>query len=147
MDSSIQLEIRRPHAKEHDGIRSLVFTVVNETYGSIWPTTPIHVDEDWGAGWVAVMAGGLAGWMLTQGQWIEDLWISAPFRRRGVGSALLAYAEREIAARGIATAHLHVIASNAQATAFYQHRGWQRLREIPHELLPIPRLEMTKAVR
>jgi ribosomal protein S18 acetylase RimI-like enzyme len=69
--------------------------------------------------------------------------VSAP----GVGSALLAHAEKEIAARGVATAHLYVIASNVRAIAFYQNRGWQRLREVPHEFLPIPRLEMTKLVR
>jgi ribosomal protein S18 acetylase RimI-like enzyme len=59
---------------------------------------------------------------------------------------LLARAEQEIATRSIATAHLSVIASNARAVAFYERRGWRRLREVPHELLSIPRLEMTKAV-
>jgi ribosomal protein S18 acetylase RimI-like enzyme len=59
---------------------------------------------------------------------------------------LLAHAEREIAARTIATAHLSVIASNARAIDFYEQRGWRRLRETPHELLSIPRLEMTKRV-
>jgi len=59
---------------------------------------------------------------------------------------LLAHAEQEIAARGIATARLSVIASNKRAITFYERRGWQRLREKPHELLPIPRLEMTKKV-
>ena len=142
----MKFEIRRPYLDEHDRIHRLVSTAVNETYGSIWPTTPIHVDEDWGAGWVAVMAGDLSGWMLTRDQWVEDLWISSRFRQRGAGSALLMHAEKEIAVRGVATAHLYVIASNAPAIAFYQRRGWQRLREVPHELLPIPRLEMTKAI-
>jgi len=139
--------IRRPFAAEHDRVRSLVSAVVNETYGSIWPTTPIEVgEEDWGAGWVAVSADDLMGWMLTQDEWVEDLWISSRFQRQGVGSALLLHGEKEIAARGIATAHLRVIASNMRAVAFYECRGWQRLREAPHELVPYPRLEMTKAV-
>jgi ribosomal protein S18 acetylase RimI-like enzyme len=51
---------------------------------------------------------------------------------------LLAHAEQENAARGIATARLSVIASNKRAITFYERRGWQRLREKPHELLPIP---------
>ncbi|HET6160349.1 MAG TPA: N-acetyltransferase [Dongiaceae bacterium] len=143
----MRFEIRHPLAAEHDRVHHLVSTVVNETYGSIWPTTPIHVgEEDWGAGWIAVEAADLLGWMLTQRWWVEDLWISSRFRRQGVGSALLVHAEKEIAARGIATAHLHVIASNAPAIAFYQQRGWQRRREVPHELLSVPRLEMTKTV-
>jgi len=51
----MQLSIRHPHDDEHERARAMVSDVVNETYGSIWPTTPISVDEeDWGAGWVAV---------------------------------------------------------------------------------------------
>ena len=119
-------EIRRPHHDEHERVRSLVSDIVNETYGSIWPTTPIDVgEEDWDAGWVAARAGDLLGWMLTQDCWLDDLWVSSKFRRQGVGSALLQRGEREIAARGIATAHLHVIASNKRAIAFYEKRGWR----------------------
>jgi ribosomal protein S18 acetylase RimI-like enzyme len=144
----MKFEVRRPHTDEHDRVHHLVSTVVNETYGGIWPTAPIEVgEEDWGAGWVAVSAGELLGWMMTRDQWVEDLWVSSRFRRHGIGSALLLHGENEIAARGIAAGHLHVIASNTRAIAFYLQHGWRRLRETPHEHLPIPRLEMTKTVR
>jgi GNAT superfamily N-acetyltransferase len=139
-------QIRRPIADEHERIHRLVSAVVNETYGSIWPTTPIHVEEDWSAGWVAADTAELLGWMLTSDCWLEDLWVPRRSWGQGVGSALLAHAEQEIAARDIATAHLSVIASNARAIAFYERRGWQRLRETPHELVSFPRLEMTKTV-
>jgi GNAT superfamily N-acetyltransferase len=140
-------EIRRPRTDEHSQIHRLVTAVVNETYGGIWPTTPIHVEEeDWHAGWVAAASDDLIGWMLTSDCWLEDLWVPRSSWGQGVGSALLARAEQEIAARGIATANLSVIASNARAIAFYERRSWQRLREVPHELLSIPRLEMTKRV-
>jgi ribosomal protein S18 acetylase RimI-like enzyme len=143
----MKFEIRRARTDEHDGIHRLVSAVVNETYGGIWPTTPIPVGtEDWGAGWVAVSANQLLGWMLTRDCWIEDLWIESRFRRQGVGSALLLHGEKEIAARGIATARLHVLASNQRAIAFYEKRGWRRGRETPHEVAPVPRLEMTKPV-
>ena len=143
----MRFEIRRPRLDEHDRIHRLVSAVVNETYGSIWPTTPIQVGaEDWGAGWVAAASDHLIGWMLTSDCWLEDLWISRSFWGQGIGSEFLAHAEQEIAARGIATARLSVIASNTRAIAFYERRGWQRLREVPHELLAIPRLEMTKRV-
>ena len=143
----MKFDIRRPEIDEHNRIRRLVSAVVNETYGSIWPTTPIEVgEEDWDAGWVAVTSNGLIGWMLTSDCWLEDLWVLRSSWGQGVGSGLLTHAEREIAARGTATAHLSVIASNARAIAFYERRGWLRLREVPHELRSIPRLEMTKRV-
>ena len=140
-------EIRRPRIDEHERIHRLVTAVVNDTYGSIWPTTPIQIgEEDWGAGWVAAESDDLIGWMLTTDCWLEDLWVPRSAREQGVGSRLLTHAEREIVARGIATAHLSVIASNARAIAFYERRGWRRLRETPHELVSFPRLEMTKTV-
>lgn len=141
------MDIRRPCADEFETVHALVLEVVNETYGGIWPTTPIVIgEEDWGAGWVVFLEGKIMGWMLTHEEWLEELWISSRFWGRGVGTTLLVHAEQEIAARGIATGHLYVIASNARAIAFYERRGWQRLRELPHELLSIPRLEMTKRV-
>jgi len=139
-------EIRRPTADEHNRIHRLVSVVVNDIYGGIWPTSPIYVEEDWGAGWVAATSDDLIGWMLTSDCWLEDLWVPRSSWGQGVGSALLVHAEREIAARGIAMAHLSVIASNARAIAFYERRGWRKLRETPHELVSFPRLEMTKTV-
>jgi ribosomal protein S18 acetylase RimI-like enzyme len=84
--------------------------------------------------------------MLTSDCWLEDLWVPRSSWGQGVGSALLVHAEQEFAARGIAMAHLSVIASNARAIAFYERRGWRKLREAPHELVSFPRLEMTKTV-
>ena len=140
-------EVRRPRTDEHERVHRLVSFVVNETYAGIWPTTPILVGtEDWGAGWVAASAGDLLGWMLTLDCWLEDLWVSSRFRGQGVGSALLQHAEKEIAARGIATAHLHVIASNKRPIAFYEKRGWRPVRETPHPVAPAPRLEMAKVI-
>ena len=144
----MRFEIRRPYSDEHDRVQSLVSTVVNETYGSIWPTAPIQIsDEDWGSGWLAAANGDLLGWMMTRDHWVEDLWVVSRYRGQGVGSALLIHGEKEIAARGVASAHLYVIASNAPAIAFYKSCGWRPLREVAHELLPIPRLEMAKTIR
>jgi ribosomal protein S18 acetylase RimI-like enzyme len=141
----MKFEIRRPHMHEHDRIHQLVWTVVNETYGGQWTTAPLQVDEeDWAAGWVAATASDLLGWMLTRDDWIGDLWILPQFRRQGVGSALLAHGEMEIAKRGFAKANLHVVASNARAIGFYMRNGWQQVREVPHERLPIMMVDMAK---
>jgi len=108
----MMFKIRRPRIDEHDRIHRLVSAIVNETYGGIWPTTPIQVEEeDWSVGWVAAASDDLVGWRLTTECWLEDLWVPHRSWGQGVGSALLAHAEQEIAARGIATARLSVIAS------------------------------------
>jgi ribosomal protein S18 acetylase RimI-like enzyme len=88
----------------------------------------------------------IAGVVLTGGDWLDDLWVAAGYRRRGIGSALLARGELEIAERGSAFARLRVVASNRTAVSFYLRYGWQLEREFPHESLPLVMLEMRKRV-
>ena len=45
----MEFEIRQPRPAEFATVHVLVSEVVNETYGSIWPTKPIAVgEENWG---------------------------------------------------------------------------------------------------
>jgi ribosomal protein S18 acetylase RimI-like enzyme len=89
----------------------------------------------------------IVGVALTDGEWLDDLWVLRDSRRCGVGRRLLAQAEAEIMARGHDTLRLRVVASNEGAVAFYRRHGWQIAREFPHEKFPITMLEMFKPVR
>jgi GNAT superfamily N-acetyltransferase len=141
------MEIRRPHASEQDVVQRLVQAVVDETYGGQWQEPPLSIDvEDWTQGWAAVLEGRIVGIALTANDWLEDLWLAADARGRGVGAVLLEHAERDIAARGHAIATLRVIAGNRRAQAFYVRHGWQRSRQYRHEKLPTDVVEFTKRV-
>jgi ribosomal protein S18 acetylase RimI-like enzyme len=141
----IQVFIRRPQPQELKSVRALVQAVVDEAYGGLWAPPPIPIGEDgWDLSWIAVPDAKIVGVVLTNGEWLDDLWVLRGNRGCGVGQRLLAHAEAEIAARGHDTLRLRVVQSNEAAIAFYRRHGWQIARAYPHEKFPITMLEMSK---
>jgi ribosomal protein S18 acetylase RimI-like enzyme len=144
----MQVLIRRPQPEEHDSIRALVETVVEEVYGGIWVPSPLPADEDrWHFSWIAVLDAKIVGVVLTGEEWLDDLWVLRENRGHGVGHRLLEQGEAEIVARGHPTMRLRVVKSNTAAIEFYHRHGWRIAREFPHEKFPITTVEMFKPVR
>jgi ribosomal protein S18 acetylase RimI-like enzyme len=143
----IDVLIRRPQPEEHDSIRGVVQTVVDEIYGGVWalPLLPVE-EENWQSFWVAVRDAKIIGVVRTSREWLDDLWVLRENRGYGVGQRLLAEGEAEIIARGYETLHLRVVQSNAAAIKFYRHHGWGIARAFPHEKFPITMLELFKRI-
>ena len=140
--------IRRPLPEEHDTVRALVQTVVDEIYGGLWAPPPLPVDEEnRHSFWVAVWDAKIIGVVRTSGEWLDDLWVLRESRGNGVGQRLLAQAEAEVIARGFETLHLRVVQSNEAAIEFYRRHGWRIARSFLHERFPITMLEMLKSMR
>jgi GNAT superfamily N-acetyltransferase len=132
------VQFRRPTFSECKEVQAFVQTIVDEVYGGIWSDPPVPIgSEDWSDSWIAVGLDGLIGVVLSRGEWVEDLWISAPHRLQGVGSRLLGIAEDEILQRGIRIARLRVLSLNQNAIGFYGSRGWRVSGESPHERFPV----------
>jgi ribosomal protein S18 acetylase RimI-like enzyme len=79
--------------------------------------------------WVAtngarVIGAVMAGWDGQRG-WIYHLAVEAAARRRGVGRALVAAAERALRDRGCPKINLQVLSSNRDVVAFYERIGWR----------------------
>jgi len=143
----IDVLIRRPRPEEHDSVRAVVQTVVDEIYGGLWAPPPLPVDEDnWHSSWVAVRDAKIIGVVRTSGEWLDDLWVLRESRGNGAGQRLLAQGEAEIIARGYEKLCLRVVQSNAAAIEFYRRRGWQIARAFPHERFPLTMLEMFKPI-
>jgi ribosomal protein S18 acetylase RimI-like enzyme len=144
----IDVLIRRTQPNEHDSVRAIVQTVVDEIYGGLWASPPLPVDEEnWHSFWVAVQDTKIIGVARTSGEWLDDLWVLRENRGSGVSQRLLAQGEAEIIARGYENMHLRVVQSNEAAIAFYRRHGWQIARAFPHERFPITMLEMFKRIR
>jgi ribosomal protein S18 acetylase RimI-like enzyme len=60
---------------------------------------------------------------------LNDLYVAAPARRRGVASALLQAAAEQARAHGAASLSLSTALDNAPAQALYESLGWQRDRQ------------------
>lgn len=56
--------------------------------------------------------------------WVYYVAVKPAFRRRGVGAALMARVEDELAARGCPKLNLQVRAGNREAVAFYEALGY-----------------------
>ncbi|WP_307834808.1 GNAT family N-acetyltransferase [Paractinoplanes lichenicola] len=73
---------------------------------------------------VAVAGDEVAGFVMVAGDEVEQVYVDAAFRGGGVARALLAEAERQVAAGGHPVAWLAVVPGNARARHFYEREGW-----------------------
>jgi ribosomal protein S18 acetylase RimI-like enzyme len=147
MKMTRELVIRRPKASEYGSVQALIETVANETFDDLFAPNRVPLRfklEDWPLSWVAVSGEKIVGVIITNQEWVDDLWVLREHRGQGVGSTLLAQGEAEIVARGYRTCQLRVVRSNAVAVQFYLRHGWQIAREFAHEKYHHPMLEMAK---
>jgi ribosomal protein S18 acetylase RimI-like enzyme len=73
--------------------------------------------------WVAEVEGRVVGFASADGAWLTSLYVDPVAQGAGVGTALLAEAERAGASQ------LQVLAGNGHARAFYMARGWREAGE------------------
>lgn len=69
--------------------------------------------------WVAEVAGQVVGFLSLEGEHLKALYVDPVAQGAGVGSALLAEAERAGASS------LQVFEANGHARKFYEDRGWR----------------------
>ncbi|MFG1947156.1 GNAT family N-acetyltransferase [Nonomuraea sp. NPDC048826] len=73
---------------------------------------------------VATVGGVVAGFVMVVGDEVEQVYVARSGRGTGVATALLAEAERLVAAGGHRKAWLAVVSGNARARRFYERGGW-----------------------
>jgi GNAT superfamily N-acetyltransferase len=102
---------------------------------------------------VAAVGGEVAGFFMLDGDEVEQVYVAAEHRGSGVAAALLAAAERAVAAAGYRTAWLAVVAGNARARRFYEKCGWRdagahayAARVPGREPIPVPTRRYEKRV-
>jgi len=100
-----------------------------------------------GRAWLVVLPGNeVAGYIvLTFGYsleyhgrdaFVDELYLRAPYRRRGVGGAALAFAVQYCARHGIRALYLAVERGNAAARAFYATQGFATRGQSLYYVLP-----------
>lgn len=126
--------IRPPGDDELAAVLGLVVEVVREVYGSECPelAEALRCDpeaefgspDSWRDAMIVEDAGVIAGVVSVEDHRIADLWIRSRSRDRGLGSRLLAAAEKRIRDSGHRIARLSVVSSNERALRFYKTHGW-----------------------
>jgi GNAT superfamily N-acetyltransferase len=96
-------------------------------------------------------ADEVAGFFMTADDEVEQVYVAAAHRGTGVAAALLAAAERAVAAAGHPEAWLAVAAGNTRARRFYERCGWSDAGPLEYAAkvpgrgtLPVPTHRYTK---
>ncbi len=91
--------------------------------------------------WLAWFDRRLVGLASVSANCIEDLWVSRRYRRRGIGSQLLAVALEELRRRDFAYAQVGCEGFNRDAVRFFQARDWTLIAAETQELTPALHVE------
>lgn len=129
------LKIRRLRPDELDDVCRFVESVITEVYGHLISdqARPLADKDQWREGWLAMDGSDIIGAGRTSKDYIPDLWVDAAYRGKGIGGALLAALETEIAKRGHQQMRLRVVAENKRARQFYAINGWREVKTYRHE--------------
>lgn len=106
-------------------------------------------NSQYGRAWLVVLPGNeLAGYIvLTFGYsleyhgrdaFVDEFYLREPCRRRGIGSATLAFAVQYCARHDIRALYLAVERHNAAARAFYETQGFSHRGQSLYFILPRP---------
>jgi GNAT superfamily N-acetyltransferase len=79
-------------------------------------------------------AGSVVGFVMVVGDEVEQVFVARAARGTGLAPALLAEAERRVAALGFDGAWLAVVAGNARARRFYEKEGWVDEGDLAYEV-------------
>lgn len=100
----------------------------------------------WAAMTVGLLDGAVVGLIQPAGDQVNGLWVLPAVHSRGVGTALLLHAERQIRQAGHSRSWLTCSAYNRSAERFYLARGYRTTRRMTEQFGGIaePMLVMEK---
>jgi GNAT superfamily N-acetyltransferase len=88
-----------------------------------WKTLVLSIRDDSGS-----LIAGLSGGFFWNTLFIDIVWVDEPQRRKGYGSSLLGFAEREASEQGYDVIYLSSFAF--QAPEFYSKQGYYSIGEL-----------------
>ena len=114
-----------PTKTETDFIRDSLAKFNDERVGADGhtPLNIVEYDED-GNIIGGILGGTYWGWM-----YVDILWVREDHRKKGIGSRLLAEAEKEAVRRGCH--HVHLDTMSWQAPDFYKKHGYEVIGVLP----------------
>jgi ribosomal protein S18 acetylase RimI-like enzyme len=136
------IAVRAARADELDGLAELWYRGWLDAHASIVPETLVAARtlESFRARLAAALprvrvAGDSAlGLYIIDADELDQIYVAAAARERGVGTRLIEDAENRLAQSGVELAWLHCAAGNERAARFYERRGWTRAAVVSHEI-------------
>jgi ribosomal protein S18 acetylase RimI-like enzyme len=103
-----------------------------------------YFEEHWPDATVATADGRIVGVVVCDGMLVDLAWVDPAFRSQGIGSALMASAERRVCGGEL---RLEVWKVNERAVAFYERLGFATGEEFTEPDTGLAKLVMRRAVR
>jgi ribosomal protein S18 acetylase RimI-like enzyme len=118
----LDIDIQQHDQPSTDDIEyvSRQFRAYNDQQSGVFPSKELHLfayDPE------GQFVGGLAGSIFWGWLHVDTLWVAEPYRKYGLGTALMDQAEAEAIAMGVHQAFLE--STDFQAVGFYEKRGYQ----------------------
>jgi ribosomal protein S18 acetylase RimI-like enzyme len=135
--------IIRP-ATPSDNLGTIWREVYEADYAALMPRGALASFEPRGQAYVADMHNKAIAFCYVHNHWLYELWVSKDWQGRGVGTALIHYAETLMQEHGVSEASLSVLKANTRAVALYQRLGWNVLKEFQSTDNGQPYLHLTK---
>ena len=102
-----------------------------------------YFEEHWPDAIVATVDTQIVGVVVLVGALVDLAWVDPAFRSQGIGSALMADAERQV--RG-GELRLEVWKVNERAVAFYERSGFRAAEEFEDPITGLAKLVMRKSL-
>jgi ribosomal protein S18 acetylase RimI-like enzyme len=96
--------------------------------------TARYLERNPGLSFVAFVDGVIVGCVMCghdgRRGYLQHLAVSQPYRRRGIGSALVKACLTKLEGLGILKTHIDVLVENQQAHGFWRRHSWQKRDDI-----------------
>ena len=131
---AVNLDVRPAERSEIDLLAQIWYDGWHESHAQLVPPelTRLRTRDNFRNRLYAALAdirvagppGAPVGFCIVKGDELYQLFVSAAARGAGVAAALIADAERRLAAHGVRTAWLACAIGNQRAARFYEKCGW-----------------------
>jgi GNAT superfamily N-acetyltransferase len=139
-----RLVVRQGISAERESVAALVEEVWYDTYTAHLPTEWLQQrDREFFSqlagdpaqqGWVAEIGNRIVGYGRVAANCVDQIWVAAPMRRRGVGSALLGPMLESIREKGFGFAQAGCEDFNLPARDFLAVTGWKLIHTEPQQV-------------
>ena len=83
------------------------------------------IETQWDSLTVTEVHGKACGFVQVKGPYVAELFLHPDYHRRGLGTQMLDYAEKQIARKGHKFGMVDPLEGNTGAVAFYRTQGWK----------------------
>lgn len=135
----IRHDVRQALPADSETLETIMREAFNASYAHFMPQAYIKswreadiasvtVNRNLHQAGVSILKQKPTGFIVAEDDFIAELWVSPKAQGKGVGTALLRWAESRLHKRGYNAVQLYCYGDNANAIAFYEKSGYETIK-------------------